>query len=195
MRSKGAGLLALAAALLCMAGQRADAAELHIGAMAHNICVGDCKNADLEAGPDIDVQLTFNSPSWLEAIGSPQPYLLVSANTRGNTSYAAAGLEWSIRLGEGWSFDPSFGYAMHDGELENPFAPGTPEAAAFSEAYIQFGSRDLFRTSFALTRRLSPRWEAQVIYAHLSHGQILGQGRNQGLDQIGVRFGYRFGAP
>jgi lipid A 3-O-deacylase len=32
-----------------------------------------------------------------------------------------------------------------------------------------------------------------LIYEHLSHGQILGNGRNQGLDTLGLRVAYRFG--
>ena len=32
----------------------------------------------------------------------------------------------------------------------------------------------------------------QGIYEHLSHGQILGEGRNQGLDEIGVRAVWKF---
>jgi lipid A 3-O-deacylase len=31
------------------------------------------------------------------------------------------------------------------------------------------------------------------LFQHLSHGQILGDGRNQGVDQIGIRLGYQFG--
>ncbi len=30
------------------------------------------------------------------------------------------------------------------------------------------------------------------MYEHLSHGQILGDGRNQGLDNIGLRVSYSF---
>jgi hypothetical protein len=32
----------------------------------------------------------------------------------------------------------------------------------------------------------------QAVFEHLSHGQILGSGRNQGLDMAGVRVVYRF---
>ena len=30
------------------------------------------------------------------------------------------------------------------------------------------------------------------MYEHLSHGQVLGNGRNQGIDNIGLRVSYTF---
>lgn len=32
----------------------------------------------------------------------------------------------------------------------------------------------------------------QLYWEHMSHGQILDEGRNQGLDYVGLRFLYRF---
>lgn len=49
------------------------------------------------------------------------------------------------------------------------------------------GSRDLFRTGLAVDRKLNDRWAVGVEWTHFSHGQILGQGRNQGLDATGLR--------
>lgn len=194
MRGKALGLAAAGAALmLAPADARADIAEIHVGVMAHNICVVNCKNADKEEGPNVELQVSFDSPSWLSWAGSPQPYLVASFNTAGNTSFGGFGLEWRWEFAEGWAIEPGIGYVVHDGELENPFANGTPEAAAFAANNVQFGSRDLFRTSIGLTRDLPGPWEMQLYFEHLSHGQILGEGRNQGVDELGLRVGYRFG--
>ena len=54
------------------------------------------------------------------------------------------------------------------------------------------GSDDLFRTSLALTYDFNEDWAAQLMYEHYSHGQILGNGRNQGMDNIGIRIAYTF---
>jgi lipid A 3-O-deacylase len=62
----------------------------------------------------------------------------------------------------------------------------------FSANHVLLGSEDLFRTSLALTWKFSDTWGVQGIYEHLSHGQILGKGRNQGLDEIGVRAVWTF---
>jgi lipid A 3-O-deacylase len=167
--------------------------RVHVGVMAHNIQVIDGKNANKEDGPAVELQVNFSSPGFLRWAGSPEPYVVGSLNVAGDTSFGGAGLEWNWRFAEGWTVTPGLGYVVHDGELNNPYANGTPEAAAFFEEHVLLGSRDLFRTSIGLERDFGGGWSGQVFYSHLSHGQILGSGRNQGLDQAGLRIGRRFG--
>ena len=76
---------------------------------------------------------------------------------------------------------------------ESPFPQGDPRSDAFAQENIYFGSKDLFRTGLALNRDFGPNWGMQVLYEHLSHGQILGNGRNQGVDSVGVRAYWRLG--
>lgn len=193
MRVIAAGVAAFGASFLMAAPASAGVDEVHLGVVAHNICVTNCKNADKEDGPNIDVQVSFDSPQFLRWAASPQPYLMASINTAGATSFAAAGLEWRWQFAERWALEPGIGYTIHNGETNNPYANGTPEAAAFAQQHVLLGSRDLFRTSLGLTYDPDGPWEIGFIYEHLSHGQILGHGRNQGLDEAGVRIGYRFG--
>lgn len=193
MRGTAAGLAAMGAMIAAAPQAHAGVAEAHAGVMAHNICVVNCKNADKEDGPNVEFQVSFDSPEFLNWALSPQPYVMASVNTAGDTSFGGFGLEWRWDFAPGWALEPGLGYVVHDGELENPYPNGSPEAAEFAEQHVQFGSRDLFRTSLALTRDLPGPWEVQLQYEHLSHGQILGEGRNQGIDEIGVRIGYRFG--
>jgi lipid A 3-O-deacylase len=193
MRSGGAGILALGAAMMVAPAAHAGVDEVHVGVMAHNICVTDCKNANKEDGPAVEFQVSFDSPSWLSWAGSPTPFVMASVNVAGDTSFVGVGVDWRWEFADGWALEPGVGYVVHDGETVLPFPSGTPEAAAFTEEHVLLGSRDLFRTSLGLTRELSGPWEAQVFFSHLSHGQILGNGRNQGMDQVGVRVGYRFG--
>lgn len=193
MHKTAVGLAAFGAALASAPAAHAGVDEVHVGLMAHNICVTDCKNANKEEGPNIELQVSFESPGWLDWAGSPQPYVMASINAAGDTSFGGVGLEWRWQVAEGWAIEPGVGYVIHDGELLNPFPSGSPEAAAFAAEHVQLGSRDLFRTSIGLTRDFEGPWEVQLFFSHLSHGQILGDGRNQGLDQAGIRFGYQFG--
>jgi len=193
MLGKVAGLAAFGAVLAAPAQAQAGVAEVHAGIMVHNICVTNCKNADKEDGPNLEFQVSFESPKFLDWAFSPKPYVMASINTAGDTSFGAVGFEWRWDFAPGWALEPGVGYAIHDGELENPYPNGSPQAAAFAQAHVQYGSRDLFRTSLALTRDLPGPWEMQLLFEHLSHGQIIGTGRNQGVDQIGLRLGYRFG--
>jgi lipid A 3-O-deacylase len=161
--------------------------SIRLGVMEHNICVTDCKNADKETGVNINGEIRFASPGFLEFIWSPRPYVMASVNTDGNTSFGGFGLQYDFPLGEAWRFEGGLGYVIHDGTANNPFPSGTQQAVDYSATHVLLGSEDLFRTSLGLTWKFSDAWGVQVLYEHLSHGQILGTGRNQGLDEIGVR--------
>jgi lipid A 3-O-deacylase len=193
MRGTAAGIAAFGAALAMAPVAEAGVDEVHVGVMAHNICVINCDNADKEDGPNVEFQVSFDSPSFLHWAASPQPYIMASVNTAGNTSFGGAGLEWRWNFAEGWALEPGVGLVIHDGETDNPYANGTPEAAEFAEEHVLLGSDTLFRTSLGLTRDFEGPWEMQLFYEHLSHGQILATGRNQGLDEFGIRLGYQFG--
>jgi lipid A 3-O-deacylase len=136
-----------------------------------------------------EVDLISSSPDFLNIIGSPRPYAFVSLPTaEDSVTFGGVGLIWRIEFAEGWAFEPGFFYVIHDGEIDNPFADGTPEAAAFGAEHQLLGSRDLFRTTFALERELGDRHAIQLYWEHMSHGQILDSGRNQGLDYVGLRY-------
>lgn len=190
-RSWGWAGLAMGAAITAPAPAAA-LDGIKVGVAAHNLCVTSCKNADKEAGPVVDVQLNFKSPGVLRIVGAPRPYLHVAPNISGETSFASAGLEWRWEVVDGWTISPSLGYAVHNGEISNPFPNGTPESTAYAQDHVLYGSRDLFRTSIGVGREFGERWGVEAYYQHYSHGQILGEGRNQGADQAGVRVGYRF---
>jgi lipid A 3-O-deacylase len=183
----------LAASLFALAGRAAAQVDsVRIGVMDHNIQVTDPKNANKETGVNINVEARFASPEFLAVLRSPHPYAMASVNSDGNTSFVALGLSWDWEIAPGWRLEPGFGYAIHNGEKGNIFPSGSQAAVDFSRTRVLLGSRDLFRSSLALTRDLGERWGVQAIYEHLSHGQIIGTGRNQGLDEIGVRVVYRF---
>jgi lipid A 3-O-deacylase len=185
--------MGLGASIALAAPAEAGVEKVHVGVLAHNICIQNCDSADKEEGQNIELQLDFNSPGFLDFAFSPAPYLIVSGNTAGDTSYYGAGLEWSFGFAEHWSVEPSLGYIIHDGATELPYASGTPEAAEFSANNVLLGSKDLFRLSLGVTHDLPGPWAAQFMVLHLSHGQMLGSGRNQGLDQAGLRLSYAFG--
>ncbi len=189
-----AGIALAAVGMTFGASAQAGAVEqVRVGVLAHNVCITNCKNADKEDGPVVDMQVNFHSPAFMHWAGSPQPYISATPNVSGDTSFAALGLEWRWEFIAGWALTPSFGYAVHDGETKNAFANGDPRATAFAAEHVLYGSRDLFRNAIGLQRELGDKWSAEAYVVHYSHGQILGNGRNQGTDQAGVRIGYTFG--
>jgi lipid A 3-O-deacylase len=147
---------------------------------------------DGKEGDNVELEIVSSSPDFLNLIGSPRPYLVGSFSTKDNgVNFGGVGLLWRWEFADGWAFEPGFGYIVHDGEVDNPFADNTPEAADFSRQHQLLGSEDLFRTSFALEREFGERWAGQLYWEHMSHGQVLDSGRNQGLDYVGFRVLYR----
>ena len=148
---------------------------------------------DGKEGENAEIELVSSSPDFLNIIGSPRPYIMVSGNVSNDgVNFGGVGVLWRWEFADGWAFEPSFGYIIHDGEIDNVYPDGTIEAEEFSDEHQLLGSRDLFRTSFALEREFGERFAAQLYWEHMSHGQILERGRNQGLDYVGLRLLYRF---
>lgn len=184
--------LALFATATIAPAAHADMVEsVRFGVMAHNIKVTDGKNANKEEGVNLNGELRFHSPDFLSFIWSPHPYVMASVNTSGGTSYGGVGLEWDWEFADTWHLEIGEGYVVHDGDLDAKGDTAT-ERFEYGSTHLLLGSRDLFRTNIAITKDFSESFSGQIIFEHLSHGQILGDGRNQGLDEIGVRLIKRF---
>jgi hypothetical protein len=134
-------------------------------------------------------------------IGSPQAHLFVSVNTNRTSDFVAAGLSWPIRLGGRFYLRPGIGLAYTDGKAGLPpvNAPGlSPDEVQrrlhLYRTRIDFGSRVLFEPEIGLGVHLTDRLSAELSYVHISNGQVFHQGKNQGLDDAGVRVVYALGA-
>jgi lipid A 3-O-deacylase len=183
----------LALALACSAlPAYAEIEELRFGAVGNvRSDHGDIVEGKHE-GANVEIEIVSSSPDLLNIIGSPRPYLMGSiATDEDGVSFGGVGVIWRWEFADGWALEPGFGYIVHDGEIDNPFLPGSPEAAAFEADNQLLGSRDLFRSSLALEREFGERAAMQLYWEHMSHGQVLDEGRNQGLDYVGLRFLYR----
>ena len=197
---------ATAFAVLGLAGP-ASAGEIIAGVYAHDVTfLGEAVGlgaAGKEGGANIHLgwrsDRIDSAPSWM---GGPRAHIFVSGNTEGDTSYIAAGLSWHIPLTDDGRvyLQPGMGLAVHDGyDLFPDFSePGiTPEEfnrrVALRYERIEFGSQILFEPELALGYRISDEASVELSYVHLSNGQIFHQGKNEGLDEVGVRFVYRFG--
>lgn len=186
----GSTLLLAVAGLVAPAHAKID--ELRVG-YVNNLQLEESEVVDGKEGENAEIELISSSPDFLNLIGSPRPYLMASINTSDDgVNFGGVGLLWRWEFADGWAFEPGFGYIIHDGEIDNPFPDNTAESEAFSAEHQLLGSEDLFRTTFALEREFGSRVAIQLYWEHMSHGQILDTGRNQGLDYVGVRASYRF---
>lgn len=183
----------------------ARAAELLVGVFAHDVTfIGDLIGvgaAGREGGADLQVGLRSERIDSLASIGRPQAHGFVSVNSDGTSNFVAAGLSWPISLPGKFYVRPGLGLAYTDGEVGLPAvnAPGLapPEIQRRLKLYnsrIDFGSHLLFQPELSIGRVLSPRWSAELTYVHLSNGQVFARGKNQGLDDVGLRLIYKLGS-
>lgn len=185
---------------------RAQGGEVWAGVFAHDVTfVGEAVGlgaAGKEDGFDVQVGVRTNQIEAWRPIGRPRAYALLSVNSTGDTSFAAMGLSWRIPFGERrrWYFQPAMGLAVHDGWDEFPSfsTPGLSQEefdrrVALRSERIEFGSVLLFQPELTLGYALDERTAVELTYVHLSHGQIFGNGKNQGMDDVGVRLVRSFG--
>lgn len=151
----------------------ANAGEVFGGLYIHDVDTVLTKSG-IEDG--VDIQLGYRGGH----IGSTplQPYAFGALNTNGETSYAAIGM--SAHFGRRLFVRPGLGLAIHNGSDSN-----------FNRAdKIAFGSRILFEPELGIGYHISDRASVEASWVHLSHAQLFG-GQNPGIDNIGVRFGWK----
>ena len=192
---------ALAAGLLGAAP--AHAAEIYGGLFKHDLtAVGNFVGlgaAGREHGVDVHLGVRSNRLENLAVLGRPHAQAMISINSHNTSNFVGAGFDWPIPLGTRVYLRPGFGLAYTDGAAGLPPANApnlTPaERERRTRLYytrIDFGSKVLFQPQLALGVRLTDRLAAEFAYVHLSNGQIFHTGKNQGLDDAGVRLVYSF---
>ncbi len=194
-RTIGRGLAA-AAATLAMSGA-AHAADIWAGGYAHGVGTKQSQ----EGGADFMLGLQSDRIDALKYFFKPAVHGMIGANTNVSSDFVAVGFDWPIAILHSAKFyiRPGIGLAYTTGKADvgSAFAPGLSaqerdRRAHIAATRIDFGSSVLFEPELALGYRLSDKWRIEASYVHLSNGQILHQGKNQGLDDVGLRLGYRF---
>lgn len=150
--------------------------EVRGGLYAHDI---DLWSFHRESGVDVNGELLFVSPGWLDVLWQPRPHLGVTVSSSGKTSHAYAGLTWEYTLTDAFFIDANLGGAVHNGYLDTD--KGTRKS---------LGSRVLFRLGGAVGCNLTEKWNISLQYEHMSNAYLADP--NEGMDNVGVRLGYRF---
>lgn len=201
------GTLVFAASV---ASPAALAGEVRIGVFKHDVEIAGLGGVrEKEASEAIELEYRFDSPDIFEAIWSPKPYVYASGNLSGNTNHAGAGLAWQKGFTENFYGEFTFGLAVHDGEERVPdpidseadLGEGATDEEIRAEIArrfelkdntIEFGSRALFRSQLAVGYQLNDKWSTELVYEHLSNGEIIGGPENEGLDNVGLRLAYKY---
>jgi lipid A 3-O-deacylase len=152
--------------------------EVKVGALLND--VGAFGRSEEDTNVVINGEALFNLKGRIwEKIWSPRPHLGFSANTGGETSQGYAGMTWDFNvIGNGFG-RWSMGAAVHDGEKRTN-----------KLGEKELGSRVLFRFALEFGVRLTEHHNVSIILDHISNGDL--KDENEGLDNFGVRYGYRF---
>ncbi len=111
--------------------------------------------------------------------GTVRPALGATFNFIGGTSKAYIDARWEVETASGLFFALGVGAAVHDGTV----GPTDPIRKAL-------GSRVLFHFPAELGWRWDGHNSVSVYFEHISNGYT--QDFNEGLDAIGMRYGYKF---
>jgi lipid A 3-O-deacylase len=152
--------------------------EVKIGVLAHDV-------PDLWSGfraepdsADINVEAIF-SPSLAFLGGTIRPALGASINTQGYTSNVYLDARWQLEMSCGIFLGLGVGGTVHDGQLK---LKNWDEKA--------LGSRVLFHIPVEVGYRFDAHNSLSAYFEHMSNAYTVSP--NEGMDRIGVRYGYRF---
>jgi hypothetical protein len=172
-------LLASACAVAIPAA--AQAQEVFAGIYAHEVDTPFTLQTQ-EDGVDIAVGARFGPIEALDFVGSPQPYVIASLNTAGDTSFAGAGLSWTIGDGP-FYVRPALGVVVHDG----PDLRVNPDTGRRTD----LGSRVLFEPELGLGYRLSEDFSVEASWMHISQARLFNWDQNPGIDMMGLRLTHK----
>ena len=152
--------------------------ELRIGGFGHDPWSPEESSANLHG--ELLFAKPFTPADLFTSYFVPRPHLGGSLNFDGKTSFAFAGLTWTVDITPRVFVEASLGGAVHNGETGKVVPP---ERNAL-------GCSPLFRESASLGFRLSANWNVMATVEHLSNAGLCDQ--NRGLTNVGARLGYTF---
>lgn len=132
-----------------------------------------------EGGFDLNSEIIFSRPCFSLLSGNVRPNLGSSINTQGDTSKLYGGIVWELETKVGIFLDLGVGIAVHNGKLDTN-----------QEDKKSLGSRVVFRIPVEIGYSLSEHYQVSILYDHISNAYLADP--NEGLDTLGLRFGYRF---
>lgn len=152
--------------------------ELKAGVLAHdvpNLWSGFSRETD---AVDINVEALL-SPSMQVFFGTLRPAIGGSFSTGGGTNHGYIDARWTYDASSGAFFGFGLGGAIHDGNTGRT----DPDRKAL-------GSRVLFHIPLELGYRFDAHNSISGYFEHTSNAYTMRT--NEGLDRLGIRYGYRF---
>eukprot|EP00439_Symbiodinium_sp_Y106_P087805 s1_g341.t1 len=158
-------------------GAQAADNEVRIGVLNHEMSLfrGDTQ----EDGVDINLEVLFDSPEWLEWAWAPRPHVGATIATHDDaTSFIYTGLTWDYNFWGPMFVEGSFGFALHDGETGK------------STVSNELGCVWNFHESASLGYEVTEAHRVMLTFEHISNASLCSE--NEGISNVGVRYGYQF---
>jgi hypothetical protein len=152
--------------------------DVKIGALLHDAPLTGNNKEPYNA--DLNVEVMFG-PSLGFLYGTVRPALGATVNFAGYTSKAYLDARWQLECCWGAFFALGIGAAIHNGD-ENSLAT--------ERDHKQLGYRVLFHPNAEWGYRLNEHNSLSIYYEHISNANTAA--KNEGLDNVGIRYGYRF---
>jgi hypothetical protein len=152
--------------------------ELRVGPAIHDID-GLWSNDSKEKGPDLCLEVVFNTTLFSLLGASAYPNAGAGFNTRGDTSKIYGGFLLQWEPASAFFFSTGLGLALHDGERETDSADRK-----------SLGSQMLFRIPIEIGYAIDRHHRLAIVFDHMSNAGMASP--NEGMDTLGLVYGYRF---
>ena len=152
--------------------------ELRCGVAAHDVD-GLWSGSSREKGPDIYAEAIFDRPLFRLFSATAYPDVGASVNTRSDTSKIFGGLLLQWEPSGPFFFSTGMGLALHDGKRDTA-----------STDRKSLGSRVLFRIPVEIGYAFTRRHRIMILFDHISNAYLASP--NEGMDTLGILYGYRF---
>ncbi len=149
------------------------------GVLAHDVGLF---GGSEEHGADLNLELLFVSPAWMEKLWAPHPHLGVCLHTDNDTNQVYGGLTWEKVFINHIFLDFSLGLTLHDGDLHC--------SHHYCHDDKDLGSAVLFREALELGYNITQHHSLSLIVSHMSNAGLSND--NDGMDHVGIRYGYSF---
>jgi lipid A 3-O-deacylase len=152
--------------------------EIRAGLAAHDVD-GLWSRSSKETGQDLIAEVIFNRPLFRLLSAKAYPNAGLSLNTQGDTSKVYGGFLLRWEFASAFFFSTGLGLTLHTGKLDTD----SPDRKSL-------GSRVLFRIPIEVGLAIDRHHHLSLAFDHMSNAGLASP--NEGLDTLGVVYGYRF---
>lgn len=153
--------------------------ELRISGLSHNIEPGADEHGGFDIGGSIVLPKAATGFGPSSSLWVPRIHLGGTGNLEGKTSFAYAGVTWSVPVMQDYYFSFDFGGALNNGEPNG-----------INNERVAMGCHATFRESAAFGRSITDKISVAATIEHFSNANLCE--KNSGITNIGLMVGYKF---